>query len=170
MKASYTCGKTGITFARTGKYSSEWELYGRDPLLAPEERFVAQPLLLAFDEVRESLGQPLIITSGRRSLRRQEDLFLNPRIKAGRFSTHCHGLALDVQVPWKMQDSGLAMSFIIACEKYAEVIPRVGYLVYRGSKSSSFHLHVDLGPLLFKKSPLPYTNLPDSWSTEGLIF
>lgn len=170
VKASFKCSKTGIVFCRSSEFASESELYGKDTLLEPSEKFVAEPLLLAFDAVRKKLGHPLLITSGRRSFERQLQLYLNPNIKAGRQSTHCYGLALDVQVPWKMQDSELAKLFLVECEKFAQVVPRVGYLWYRGSKPSSFHLHVDLGPLLFKKSPLPYPELPESWAVQGLIF
>lgn len=169
---SYTCSKTGIVFIRSSEFASEWELYGKDPSLPREELFMAEPLLLAFDEVRRDLGGPLIITSGRRSLAKQAELFKNPNVNAGRVSTHCYGLALDVQVPWGMKDSELAKKFVGTCWRFAERVPRCGYLWYRDAKLSSYFLHVDLGPLLFRKDsgePL-LPGLPDSWRKEGLIF
>lgn len=151
-----------VSWTTHGRYTSIKELY-RDPRLQRKDRLILKPLLDVFDAVRSDLGHPLAVTSGRRSEEAQQSLRARG-YRAAKHSPHVAGVALDVQVPAYMKDVDLVKMFDDTTMKLLKILPRIGYLAYRGIRESSVFIHVDLAPLIWKQGdPLPWKNEGARW-------
>lgn len=159
---------TRLEWVRRSMYATPKELY-QDTYLQDAERYMASPILDVFDLVRKKFGGPIAITSGRRTFRRQRQMHRENK-RAAALSTHCYGVAIDIQCPMvspdqRMEDMDLAALVSEAAAELDFDRPRIGMLRYRPSpgKTATF-IHVDMGFLLADPT------LPTAWRQPGLIF
>lgn len=168
-KLKLICEMVGLLFEKkkSSRYALESELYSpNDAYLKDRDKWMNAEVLDVFDSVREKVGGPLSITSGKRSTKYQKEL-RRKGYRAASISPHCLGIAIDIRVPEGMEDSDLATLFIQESVQICKVSPRIGYLAYRNSpKESSTFIHFDLAPMVYWR----HSGLPGSWGIPGLLF
>jgi uncharacterized protein YcbK (DUF882 family) len=152
-----------LRFIPRSTYASPSELY-RDKYLAKEDKEMLAATLWTFDEARKRHGGPLIITSGRRTEQRQQELIAEGK-RAAKHSAHTLGCALDVAVPFGKDDMYLVQLINAAAVELNLPRPRMGFVAYRGREDSSTFVHFDYAFLLPKQpgQPIAFSQIGIVW-------
>ncbi len=130
-------------YTKFSRFACQGELY-RDPHLTAWERFMYQPTLRIFDDVRIRTGGPLIITSGRRSRVLQDRLIREKKTRA-KYSPHLYGLALDVRVPFARMTREEFVQLVRDSSVRLGLPVRIGWKLY--AKKRTRHIHFDTAPV-----------------------
>jgi uncharacterized protein YcbK (DUF882 family) len=140
--------------------------------LVPEIQLtIFEPVIELFESIRETVGRPIIINSGYRSLEKQKrlydrDLKLNDGKPSGKVakpgnSPHMYGVAMDLSIPSNMNAEQLAALIRKRSVDLKFPMARTGWKQYGGT-----FVHFDLIPMLFEpylkgiKNPLPQVYVP----------
>lgn len=151
-----------LRWAKSSQYASAKELY-RDLLLPVHDRLMLAATLYTFDEVRRAHGGPLLISSGRRSQAKQQQL-IKQGYRAATFSAHTMGVAIDVVVPKSMTDEQLVLEVVSAAVRLDLPRPRIGWMRYRVNGKSPI-VHFDFAFLLQRQAWMP-----GQWFKVGAIW
>ena len=152
------------SFIHESVFASAAELY-RDPFLKDSEKLMLSETLAVFDAARQLLGGPLVITSGRRSEAHQEEL-RQAGYRAARYSPHVYGAALDVRVPPRLTDYGLANLLCAAAQQLRLPRPRLGFELYRKDPRTRMIAQVIAGTEIYSST---FVHFDFAYMLRGMI-